>query len=786
MVLRRFLIAIALLVATALQAHAAGKVALVIGNGAYQNANPLPNPTNDANDMIAKLKELGFEVFGGTDLTFVDMGSKIGEFEDAARDADVTLLFYAGHGMQVNGRNYLVPVDAKLERESSLRFQTIDSEDVLRAMAGPGKTAIALLDACRDNPLSRRFARSLASTRSNAVGQGLAVPNITGGGMLIGFATAPGDVAADGDGRNSPFTTALLKHISTPGLEIQQLMTRVKREVYNSTKEDQEPWHNSSLRDEVYLGGLPVQAEPAPKVEADNTTVSAEWNLVKDTGSVAVLDAFMAAYADKPLFVALAQDRKNVIAALEAAEAAKAQTSAEKDVLAAADAVAAEQKARLEEIERQRAEIEKGQSELDAAKAEKQKVREEAEKLKAEQEAALAEIAKQKAEIAKSMDLLEAQLKAKLPAEQQPPPQQQAVVDTPSPPPGEEVGKDSFLNFFFGETPQAQQDAAPAPPPIETPPPEQQLALNDTPAPPADTGNAAFDEFLIAAIAANNGEISQAFMLGNQVLVPPPPKNPGTKTRALAAKRIASAASMDELLQNNPGLTFEFSSAQNCRVDFINTCKLLPQGLKDSIANRFSSLGIDISGQQSSNSYFFAQPIAGSKYYLISNSPHLKTDTTPAAVVASVVDVNLTVVKNFYIPLSNQNQGVQADPQFGNISITWAAMEGDDIILSLDSGSRCDEKPRFMGLMLRVGLADMGVKWVSPFNVVNDNFIVTDKYIYSADGGSCQEDHVYQLDKSTGGVLARMKVKTSADELWLDGDRLVLQLYEGAEVWQLK
>ena len=142
MVLRRFLIAIALLVATALQAHAAGKVALVIGNGAYQNANPLPNPTNDANDMIAKLKELGFEVFGGTDLTFVDMGSKIGEFEDAARDADVTLLFYAGHGMQVNGRNYLVPVDAKLERESSLRFQTIDSEDVLRAMAGPGKTAI--------------------------------------------------------------------------------------------------------------------------------------------------------------------------------------------------------------------------------------------------------------------------------------------------------------------------------------------------------------------------------------------------------------------------------------------------------------------------------------------------------------------------------------------------------------------------------------------------------------------------------------------------------------------
>ena len=233
------------------------------------------------------------------------MGTKIGEFEDAARDADVTLLFYAGHGMQVNGRNYLVPVDAKLERESSLRFQTIDAEDVLRAMSGPGKTAIALLDACRDNPLSRRFSRSLGTNRSNAVQQGLAVPTIAGGGMLIGFATAPGDVAADGDGRNSPFTVALLKHISTPGLEIQQLMTRVKREVYNSTKESQEPWHNSSLRDEIYLGGEVKQPEPLPpKVQTDNTNVSAEWNLVKDTSSIAVLEAFMAAYADKPLFLA--------------------------------------------------------------------------------------------------------------------------------------------------------------------------------------------------------------------------------------------------------------------------------------------------------------------------------------------------------------------------------------------------------------------------------------------------------------------------------------------------
>ena len=200
-------------------AYAAGKVALVIGNGAYVNANPLPNPTNDASDISAALQALGFTVIGGNDLDYAAMGAKIGEFEDAARDADVTLLFYAGHGMQVNGRNFLVPVNAKLERELSLQFEAIDAETVLRSMAGPGKTAIALLDACRDNPLSRRFARSLGASRSTAVQQGLAVPSISGGGMLIGFATSPGDVAADGDGRNSPFTTALLKNLNTPGLK---------------------------------------------------------------------------------------------------------------------------------------------------------------------------------------------------------------------------------------------------------------------------------------------------------------------------------------------------------------------------------------------------------------------------------------------------------------------------------------------------------------------------------------------------------------------------------------
>ncbi len=222
--LQHLLAILILLLATA-AAEAAGKVALVIGNGAYQNANPLPNPTNDASDMIAKLKELGFEVFGGTDLTFVDMGTKIGEFEDAARDADVTLLFYAGHGMQVNGRNYLIPVDAKLERESSLRFQTIDAEDVLRAMAGPGKTAIALLDACRDNPLSRPLCAVAGQHALQRRAAGTCRAQYFRGRHAHRFCHGTGRCGCRWRWPQQPLPTALLNHISTPGLEIQQLMT---------------------------------------------------------------------------------------------------------------------------------------------------------------------------------------------------------------------------------------------------------------------------------------------------------------------------------------------------------------------------------------------------------------------------------------------------------------------------------------------------------------------------------------------------------------------------------
>jgi hypothetical protein len=241
-----------LVVALCAQALAAERVALVIGNGAYAFTTPLPNPTNDATDMGEKLKALGFEVHGGLDLDREGMRAAIDSFADRTAGAKVVLFFYAGHAMEINGKNYLLPVDAKLETASAIDAELIDVDAVVAGMQAEGGSAILLLDACRDNPLSRRLRRSLS--RSGTASAGLAAPAATGGnGLMVVFATSPGAVAADGDGRNSPFTKALLANLGSPGTEIQQVMTQVKREVWVETRQDQQPWVNSSLAAEVYL-----------------------------------------------------------------------------------------------------------------------------------------------------------------------------------------------------------------------------------------------------------------------------------------------------------------------------------------------------------------------------------------------------------------------------------------------------------------------------------------------------------------------------------------------------
>ena len=234
------------------------RVALVIGNGAYARVRPLPNPSNDARAMAKSLRDIGFVVTEGTDLDRTAMQATIRDFlRDAAR-SQVAVVYYAGHGVQIDGRNYLVPVDLEFRAGSGMTDAMMDMDTIMAGLDDQVRTNILILDACRNNPMAPKLA-SAGPARDIEAGSGLAAPatlgagSTLGAGTLIAFATAPGQVALDGEGANSPFSAALTRHIGTPGLEVQQMLTRVRAEVVAATKGKQVPWSNSSLLGEVYL-----------------------------------------------------------------------------------------------------------------------------------------------------------------------------------------------------------------------------------------------------------------------------------------------------------------------------------------------------------------------------------------------------------------------------------------------------------------------------------------------------------------------------------------------------
>jgi tetratricopeptide (TPR) repeat protein len=234
------------------------RVALVIGNGAYANVKALPNPPNDARAIARSLRDIGFAVSEGIDLDRPAMQKMTRDFLREAVRAQIAVVYYAGHGVQIDGRNYLIPVDAKLETGHTVTETMIDMDTILAALDDPVRTNILIFDACRNNPLEPQTASS-APDRAVAAGPGLAAPASLGpgatfgAGTLIAFATAPGQVALDGEGANSPFSAALSRHIGTPGLDVQQMLTRVRAEVVAATQKKQVPWSNSSLLGEVYL-----------------------------------------------------------------------------------------------------------------------------------------------------------------------------------------------------------------------------------------------------------------------------------------------------------------------------------------------------------------------------------------------------------------------------------------------------------------------------------------------------------------------------------------------------
>jgi uncharacterized caspase-like protein len=242
-------------------AAAEKRVALVIGNSAYQNVPRLQNPSNDASDMAEKLRQLGFDVVEGLDLGKRDMEQQIRAFGEKLTGADVGLFYYAGHGLQVDQKNYLAPIDAQLKTESDLDFEAVELDLVLKQMLRNAHTSIVFLDACRDNPLAANLAQA---SRSLDVGRGLARVEAPAS-MMVVYSTEPGKVALDGTGRNSPFAEALLHHIDSEGESIGDMLIDVRNDVLKATDKKQRPFESASLTGQFFFKpGVPkVTAAPA-------------------------------------------------------------------------------------------------------------------------------------------------------------------------------------------------------------------------------------------------------------------------------------------------------------------------------------------------------------------------------------------------------------------------------------------------------------------------------------------------------------------------------------------
>ena len=228
-----------------------GRVALVVGNSTYAHIGRLPNPDNDARDISVALRRLGFEVTTELNADRVELTEALRAFTRQSAGADVSLVFYAGHGIEMDGVNYLVPVDARLERDVDVRFETVTVDDLLVSTTG-ASLRLLLLDACRNNPLARSMQRT-AATRTVSGGSFAELnEDLLGDETLVAYAAAAGTTAADGRGRNSPYTTALLAHLETP-LEIGLLFRRVRAQVLAATNGQQRPHEYHSLVGEHYL-----------------------------------------------------------------------------------------------------------------------------------------------------------------------------------------------------------------------------------------------------------------------------------------------------------------------------------------------------------------------------------------------------------------------------------------------------------------------------------------------------------------------------------------------------
>jgi uncharacterized caspase-like protein len=422
------LLSVVLAIGFADQSAWAGKrVAFVVGNSNYQNVVTLANPANDAAAITDMFRKARFEVVESRrDLKNAEMRRALRDFTEKTRDADIAVIYYAGHGLEVDGTNYLIPVDAVLERDTDAYDEAIALDRILQAIEPARQLRLVILDACRDNPFAKSMKRTVAS---RALGRGLAGVEPARPNTLIAFAAKGGSTAADGDSSNSPFTAALLKHLIKPGLELGKAFRLVRDDVMNATGNRQEPFVYGSL------GGNDVALVPAPAAPAGggaNAEIRRDYELAERVGTKEAWDSFVASYPTG-FYADLAKAQRNKLAAEAARIAAteKARNATEEQArLAAGGAKAGEQakaaaQSKAAEEARVAAEKKKQAEEAKLAAAEKAKAVEQArvaeqERLAAEKARKLEETRIAAAEQARLKDekAKEEKAKADKPAEQ--------------------------------------------------------------------------------------------------------------------------------------------------------------------------------------------------------------------------------------------------------------------------------------------------------------------------------------------------------------------------------
>jgi uncharacterized caspase-like protein len=398
-VLLRVAFSILWLVLAPSMAHAQKRVALIIGNSAYKHTGELANPKNDAADMSAALKKYDFEVLEGFDLNKAAFDRKVRDFAAALQDAAAGVFFYAGHGLQVRGINYLVPVDAELTTSAALDFEMVRLDVVHRVMEQQTNSNVLFLDACRDNPLARNLARALGA-RSAEIGRGLAAVE-SGSGTLISFSTQPGNTAFDGRGRNSPYAAALVRNITTSKDDLNAILVSVRNDVMKETQGKQVPWEHSALTSRFYFSPPTPQAANISPTFEQQIEISF-WESVKASKNTDVLQTYLDRFPNgqfaslaQVMIAHLRQEAQQLRALtareteLRAAEEAKRQAEqkreeAERKAIAARQTEElrkAQQEARLarealKEAERQREAAEEAMREARVAAAAAQAVRE--------------------------------------------------------------------------------------------------------------------------------------------------------------------------------------------------------------------------------------------------------------------------------------------------------------------------------------------------------------------------------------------------------------------------